>query len=40
VVLRECQHVLGLFPTMCRKKPHRHEYVGKIIGRWRWWFNY
>ncbi|KAG2585186.1 uncharacterized protein LOC120712947 [Panicum virgatum] len=40
VVLRECQHVLGLFPTMCRKKSHRHEYVGKIIGRWRWWFNY
>ncbi|KAF8653798.1 hypothetical protein HU200_061919 [Digitaria exilis] len=22
------------------KKPHHHEYVGKIIGRWQWWFNY
>jgi hypothetical protein len=40
VLLRECKHVLGLFPTMCRKKPHNHQYVGKIIGRWRWWFNY
>ncbi|OEL34353.1 hypothetical protein BAE44_0004617 [Dichanthelium oligosanthes] len=40
VVLRECKHVLGLFPTMCRKRPHHHQYVGKIIGRWRWWFNY
>lgn len=40
VVLRECRHVLGVFPTMCRTKPHHHEYVGKIIGRWRWWFNY
>ncbi|KAJ1269293.1 hypothetical protein BS78_07G200300 [Paspalum vaginatum] len=40
LLLRECQHVLGVFPTMCRKKPHHHQYVGKIIGRWRWWFNY
>ncbi|XP_062196144.1 uncharacterized protein LOC133899191 [Phragmites australis] len=40
VVLRECSHVLGVFPTMCRYKPHDHQYVGKIIGRWRWWFNY
>ncbi|WVZ92043.1 hypothetical protein U9M48_038140 [Paspalum notatum var. saurae] len=40
LLLRECQHVLGVFPTMCRKKPHHHPYVGKIIGRWRWWFNY
>ncbi|KAF8646431.1 hypothetical protein HU200_065840 [Digitaria exilis] len=40
VLLRECRHVLWVFPTMCQKKPHHHEYVGKIIGRWRWWFNY
>ncbi|KAL6661844.1 hypothetical protein ACP70R_001228 [Stipagrostis hirtigluma subsp. patula] len=40
VLLRECTHVLGMFPTMCRKKHHDHPYVGKIIGRWRWWFNY
>ncbi|KAL6900908.1 hypothetical protein ACP4OV_005584 [Aristida adscensionis] len=40
VLLRECNHVLGLFPTMCRKKEHDNPYVGKIIGRWRWWFNY
>ncbi|XP_052166179.1 uncharacterized protein LOC127782939 [Oryza glaberrima] len=40
VVLRECAHVLGVFPTVCRYKPHEHNYVGKIIGRWRWWFNY
>ncbi|KAF0898194.1 hypothetical protein E2562_001838 [Oryza meyeriana var. granulata] len=35
VLLRECTHVLGVFPTMCRYKPHDHDYVGKIIGRWR-----
>ncbi|CAO2211593.1 unnamed protein product [Urochloa humidicola] len=40
VVLRECRHVLGVFPTMCRKKQHHHAYVGKIISRWQWWFNY
>ncbi|CAM0144458.1 unnamed protein product [Urochloa decumbens] len=40
VLLRECRHVLGLFPTMCRKKQHHHAYVGKIIGQWQWWFNY
>lgn len=40
LLLRECRHLLGMFPTMCRRKPHSHPYVGKIIGRWRWWFNY
>ncbi|XP_062191827.1 uncharacterized protein LOC133895495 [Phragmites australis] len=40
LVLRECRHVMGVFPTMCWYKPHGHEYVGKIIGRWKWWFNY
>lgn len=34
--LKEWGHLLGLFPTMCQKKPHNHMYVGKIIGRWRW----
>uniref|UniRef100_A0A0D9XA19 DUF7771 domain-containing protein n=1 Tax=Leersia perrieri TaxID=77586 RepID=A0A0D9XA19_9ORYZ len=40
LVLRECTHVLAVFPTMCRYKRHDHQYVGNIIGRWRWWFNY
>ncbi|KAG8048029.1 hypothetical protein GUJ93_ZPchr0008g13202 [Zizania palustris] len=40
VLLRDCVHVLGVFPTVCRYKPHDNPYVGKIIGRWRWWFNY
>uniref|UniRef100_J3MUM4 DUF7771 domain-containing protein n=2 Tax=Oryza brachyantha TaxID=4533 RepID=J3MUM4_ORYBR len=40
VLLRECAHALGVFPTVCRYKPHDNAYVGMIIGRWRWWFNY
>lgn len=40
VVLRECRHVMGLFPAECWYRRHDHEYVGKIIGRWKWWFNY
>ncbi|TVU04957.1 hypothetical protein EJB05_48102, partial [Eragrostis curvula] len=40
VVLRECRHVMGLFPAGCWYKSHDNEYVGKIIGRWKWWFNY
>jgi hypothetical protein len=40
VLLRDCRHVMGLFPEACWYKAHDHEYVGKIIGRWKWWFNY
>ncbi|GJN04147.1 hypothetical protein PR202_ga21669 [Eleusine coracana subsp. coracana] len=40
VVLRECRHVMGLFPAGCWYRKHNQEYVGKIIGRWKWWFNY
>jgi hypothetical protein len=40
VLLRDCNHIMGVFPSMCHYKKHDNPYVGKIIGRWRWWFNY
>ncbi|EMS63755.1 hypothetical protein TRIUR3_16702 [Triticum urartu] len=40
VLLRDCKHILGIFPTMCHYTKHDHQYVGKIISRWSWWFNY
>uniref|UniRef100_A0ACD5ZWR7 Uncharacterized protein n=1 Tax=Avena sativa TaxID=4498 RepID=A0ACD5ZWR7_AVESA len=40
LLLRDCDHILGIFPSTCHYRKHDHQYVGKIIGRWRWWFNY